>query len=48
MTVPLLMGIHHIKFAATDLDRSLRFYETFLGAERIPVGRHRRTDNGSE
>ena len=33
-TLPL-MGIHHIKFAVTDLDRSLHFYEAFLGANAL-------------
>jgi catechol 2,3-dioxygenase-like lactoylglutathione lyase family enzyme len=44
---PPLMGIHHIKFAVTDLDRTLRFYEAFLDASRIPELDHRRTDDGS-
>ena len=43
VTAPPLMGIHHIKFAVTDLDRSLHFYEAFLGAKRIPEADHRRT-----
>ncbi len=47
MTPPPLMGIHHIKFAVTDLDRSLRFYEAFLGARRIAEADHRRADDGS-
>ena len=47
MTTPPLMGIHHIKFDVTDLDRSLHFYEVFLGARRIPAADHRRTDDGS-
>jgi catechol 2,3-dioxygenase-like lactoylglutathione lyase family enzyme len=47
MSPPPLMGIHHIKFAVTDLDRSLRFYESSLGARRIPELDHRRTDDGS-
>jgi catechol 2,3-dioxygenase-like lactoylglutathione lyase family enzyme len=45
-TLPL-MGIHHIKFAVTDLDRLLRFYEGFLGAKRIAEADHRRSDDGS-
>jgi catechol 2,3-dioxygenase-like lactoylglutathione lyase family enzyme len=45
-TLPL-MGIHHIKFAVTDLDRSLHFYEAFLGAKRIAEADHRRTYGGS-
>jgi catechol 2,3-dioxygenase-like lactoylglutathione lyase family enzyme len=47
MTTPALMGIHHIKVAVTDLDRSLTFYEAFLGAKRIPEADHRRTADGS-
>jgi catechol 2,3-dioxygenase-like lactoylglutathione lyase family enzyme len=47
MTRPPLMGIHHIKFAVTDLVRSLHFYEAFVGAKRIPEADHRRTDDGS-
>jgi catechol 2,3-dioxygenase-like lactoylglutathione lyase family enzyme len=46
MTPPPLMGIHHIKFAVTDLDRSLRFYESAFGAKRVPELDHRRTDDG--
>jgi catechol 2,3-dioxygenase-like lactoylglutathione lyase family enzyme len=41
-----VMGIHHLKLAVTDLDRSLLFYEAFLGAERIPAADHRRSDSG--
>jgi catechol 2,3-dioxygenase-like lactoylglutathione lyase family enzyme len=47
MTRPPLMGIHHIKFAVSDLDRSLHFYEAFLGAKRIPEADHRRAADGS-
>jgi catechol 2,3-dioxygenase-like lactoylglutathione lyase family enzyme len=47
MTRPPLMGIHHIKFAVTDLVRSLHFYEAFVGAKRIPEADHRRADDGS-
>jgi catechol 2,3-dioxygenase-like lactoylglutathione lyase family enzyme len=47
VTTSPLMGIHHIKFAVTDLDRSLHFYEASLGAKRIPEADHRRTDDGS-
>jgi catechol 2,3-dioxygenase-like lactoylglutathione lyase family enzyme len=45
-TLPLI-GIHHIKFVVTDLDRSLHFYEAFLGAKRVAEADHRRTDDGS-
>jgi catechol 2,3-dioxygenase-like lactoylglutathione lyase family enzyme len=47
LTRPSLLGIHHIKLAVSDLDRSLRFYETFLGAKRIPDADHRRAADGS-
>jgi catechol 2,3-dioxygenase-like lactoylglutathione lyase family enzyme len=47
VNTPPLMGIHHIKFAVTALDRSLHFYEDFLGAKRIPEADHRRTADGS-
>jgi catechol 2,3-dioxygenase-like lactoylglutathione lyase family enzyme len=47
MSAPLLMGIHHLKFAVSDLDRSLRFYEAFLGAKRVPEADHRRADTGA-
>lgn len=35
-----LRGIHHLKFAVSDLDRSLRFYELALNASRIPDADH--------
>ena len=44
---PDIQGIHHVKLAVTDLDRSLRFYETFLGAERIPEADHHKDEDGS-
>lgn len=44
--MPSMMGIHHIKFAVTDPGRSLRFYQTFLSAKRIPAADHRRTNDG--
>jgi len=37
---PTLKGIHHLKFAVSDIDRSLRFYERTLRAQRIPVADH--------
>ncbi|MCW3797193.1 VOC family protein [Sphingomonas sp. BN140010] len=36
----LILGIHHLKVAVSDLDRSLAFYEAVLGAERIPKYDH--------
>ena len=32
---PALEGVHHLKFAVSDLDRSLRFYEQVFGAQRL-------------
>jgi catechol 2,3-dioxygenase-like lactoylglutathione lyase family enzyme len=34
-TLPHFHGIHHLKFAVADLNRSLEFYERALGARRI-------------
>ena len=42
---PSLPGIHHLKFAVSDLDESLRFYERALGAKHMPELDHMR-DNG--
>jgi catechol 2,3-dioxygenase-like lactoylglutathione lyase family enzyme len=39
---PKIRGIHHLKIAVSDLDRSLDFYERALGARRIPGLDHRR------
>ncbi|PVX85865.1 VOC family protein [Paraburkholderia unamae] len=44
MKLPRIEGIHHIKFAVSDLDRSLAFYEKSLGARRIEKFDHRRPD----
>ena len=44
---PGIEGIHHVKLPVTDLNRSLRFYETLLGAERIPEADHHKEDDGS-
>lgn len=41
---PALQGIHHLKFAVSDLARSLGFYATALGARRIEAYDHRRPD----
>ncbi len=39
-----LQGIHHLKFAVSDLDRSLAFYEQALGAKRIAAWDHVHAD----
>lgn len=46
-SLPPLQGIHHLKLAVTDLDRSLHFYETSLGAKRIPQADHKRESDGA-
>jgi catechol 2,3-dioxygenase-like lactoylglutathione lyase family enzyme len=45
--LPPLQGIHHLKLAVTDLQRSLRFYETLFGAKRIPRADHKHESDGS-
>ena len=32
---PPLRGIHDLKFAVSDIDESLRFYERALGAKQV-------------
>ena len=41
---PPLRGIHDLKFAVSDLDTSLRFYERALGAKHFPALDHMRDD----
>jgi catechol 2,3-dioxygenase-like lactoylglutathione lyase family enzyme len=41
---PPLRGIHDLKFAVSDLDESLRFYERALGAKHVPELDHTRDD----
>jgi catechol 2,3-dioxygenase-like lactoylglutathione lyase family enzyme len=41
MNRPTIAGIHHLKFNVSDLERSLDFYVTTLGARRIPEFDHR-------
>jgi catechol 2,3-dioxygenase-like lactoylglutathione lyase family enzyme len=41
---PPLRGIHDLKFAASDLDESLRFYERALGGKHVPELDHMRDD----
>ena len=38
---PVIEGIHHLKFAVTDCDRSLAFYQQVFGARRIPQADHK-------
>jgi len=45
--LPPLLGIHHIKLAVSDLERSLRFYEALFGAQRIPQADHKHEADGS-
>jgi catechol 2,3-dioxygenase-like lactoylglutathione lyase family enzyme len=33
---PNFLNIHHLKFAVSDLDRSLEFYSRIFGATRLP------------
>ena len=47
MTTPPLQGIHHVKFAVSDLDRSLTFYEKVFHAKRIVEWDHRHTDGST-
>ena len=41
---PDLEGIHHLKFAVSDLERSLEFYERAFAAERIQAFDHKHPD----
>jgi catechol 2,3-dioxygenase-like lactoylglutathione lyase family enzyme len=41
---PPLRGIHDLKFAVSDLNESLRFYERALGAKHVPELDHTRDD----
>jgi catechol 2,3-dioxygenase-like lactoylglutathione lyase family enzyme len=45
--VPRFGGIHHLKFPVSDLERSLKFYESVLGAHRIVAFDHRHTRDGA-
>lgn len=40
MSRPTLRGIHHLKFPVRDLERSLGFYESTLGARRVAAWDH--------
>ena len=43
---PAIKGIHHLKFAVTDLDRSTAFYGAALGASRRTELDHRDGEGG--
>lgn len=47
MDVPPLRGIHHVKFAVSDLDRSLQFYERVFHARRIVEWDHKHADGST-
>ena len=40
LALPPLGGMHHIKFAVSDVDASLRFYTDVFGAQRIARADH--------
>lgn len=44
MNTPCHDGIHHIKLPVTDLERSIEWYTTVLGARRLTRLDHRRPD----
>jgi len=46
-SLPPLRGIHDLKFAVSDLDESLRFYQRALGAQHLPELDHARDDGTS-
>ena len=41
---PPLRGIHNVKFAVSELDRSLQFYQQVFNAERNPAFDHKHED----
>lgn len=44
MTLPVLQGVHHLKFPVTNLERSLAFYERALGGSRKAAWDHHHKD----
>lgn len=44
MSAPSIAGIHHLKFHVSNLERSLDFYASALGAIRLHELDHRRPD----
>jgi catechol 2,3-dioxygenase-like lactoylglutathione lyase family enzyme len=42
--LPPLRGIHHVKFAVSELDLSLQFYQQIFNAERNPAFDHKHED----
>ncbi|MEC3976960.1 VOC family protein [Amycolatopsis sp. H20-H5] len=36
MTTPTLSGVHHVTFLVSDLEAAIAWYETVLGAQRLP------------
>ncbi len=44
MNIPPLKGVHHVKFAVSNLDRSLHFYEQVFGAKRNVAWDHKHED----
>lgn len=41
---PRVLGVHHLKFAVSNLDVSIAWYERVMGARRIPSLDHVRAD----
>ncbi|MDB5875436.1 MAG: lactoylglutathione lyase-like lyase [Ramlibacter sp.] len=39
---PAALGIHHLKFVVSDVDKSLAFYEAAFGVKRVVAMDHRR------
>ena len=41
---PRVLGVHHLKFAVSNLDVSIAWYERVVGARRVPSLDHLRSD----